>query len=265
MANKRRADEDRAQATIQAVTGIALDHADVNGQADFLSVDGVTSAVEVTRVTDGERKSTPLALGKFSEHDARLHTCWLVTVADSGVRVKNLVARLVEPVLALERAGRGHFMAQRDAVDLIMRVPGSEMYRPLLDAKIDDAVAVDDGDRSDHVHSIHIMLTGGGTASDSDTALELLEDELKKPKRDDNPKKLILAARDQRHLFVWLDWHTEFGIARALQKDDPVHFGLPSRPPKLSSGITHLWVVHEGSGQGWYWNGERWESVQAAA
>lgn len=264
MANKRRADEDRAQATIQTVTGVALDHADVNGQADFLSIDGVTSAVEVTRVTDGERKSTPLALGKFSEHDPRLSTCWLVTVADSGVRVKNLAARLVEPVLDLERSGRGHFMAQRDAVDLIMRVPGSEMYRPLLDAKIDDAVAVDDGGRSEHVHSIHIMLTGGGTASDSDTALELLENELSKPERDDNPRKLLLAAREQSHLFVWLDWYTDYGIARALQQGRAEPFDLPRRPPRLPPVVTHLWVVHEGSGHGWFWNGIRWKAVQAA-
>jgi hypothetical protein len=265
MANKEGEDEVAAQALVVRATGVSLNHADVNGGVDYLAEDGVSLALEVTRITDGRRAGGRKALDGWAAESPKLNTCWVVTVADQGVKLKRLAHRLVEPISDFEATGRQRFTRQLAGIDVLTQSAEKEVLIPLLNSGIEDAVFVEDPHR-DHVHAVFVTLFGGGSSSGSDAALDEIEDELNSPARADNYKKLREAGAVQRHLFVWLDHDTDFAIARPLAKggsEFPDRFGLPTRAPKLDDAVTHLWVVHEWSGQGWMWDGQQWMPVSA--
>lgn len=65
----------------------------------------------------------------------------------------------------------------------------------------------------------------------------------------------------ERHLFLWLDWESTWSSARPLRggrADEYEHFGLPTNPPTLPPEVTHLWLVHDPTGRGWYWDSAGW-------
>ena len=99
--------------------------------------------------------------------------------------------------------------------------------------------------------------------SGSDEALAALTAELDlKP---DNATKLQASGANHRHLFVWLDGNTPYKISRPLAHTAPDwaggEWGVPSTAPRLDAAITHLWVVHYGSGRGWLWDGATWREL----
>lgn len=146
---------------------------------------------------------------------------------------------------------------------VLQKGPLTELYLPLLRAGIDIAQAVPHAAGSEHVHKVIISPGGGGSASGSDEALERLAEALSA--KTDNPKKLAASGAEERHLFVWIDGDTPFAIERPLSHDPlrgtEEYFGLPSGPPDIDPVITHLWIVHERSGRGWYWDGEIWGTI----
>lgn len=264
--NKERPDERDAKNVFEGVTGIELEHADHFGGVDYLSIDG-EHAVEITRVTTGGRRAGRDALERSRRAEERggdLQTCWLAFAPDTVRGLKSFMQRVRPAIVELELAGETFFERQRAAVHVIQRGPLSHVYRTLLDAGVERATAVPNHSHRSHIHEVIPTLGSGGSSSGSDEALDLLVEELSKAV--DNPKKLEASEAPFRHLYVWLDNDTRFNISRPLSRDAPSwrdeEFGVPSRMPLLDPAITHLWVVHERSRQGWLWDGEAWRPLR---
>jgi hypothetical protein len=106
------------------------------------------------------------------------------------------------------------------------------------------------------VQHIFISPMAGYTARGSDAALAAIEEYL--ASRTDNIRKLNESGATERHLFVWLDRDTPGEISRPFTGGRIVesfgHFGLPPRAPILPDRVTHLWVLHSGTGIGWRWH-----------
>lgn len=247
---------------------LRLDHADKLGGVDYLTSDGAI-AVEVTRVTDGDVKKGRDALKRTRGKGVSgppLRACWPVIIPEK-LRGQNTIRERLYAMLAdLEAAGETRFDRQHAAVHVLQKGPLTELYLPLLSAGIEVAEAVPHVAGSEHVHKVIVSAGGGGSASGSDDALARLTEALSV--KTDNPKKLAASGAKERHLFVWIDGDTPFGIERPLSHypldGTEVYFGLPSGPPDIDPVITHLWIVHERSGRGWYWDGASWHSIGGA-
>ena len=86
MVNRERADEMVAKGVVESVLGVALAYADVNdGDVDYRSADGLV-AVEVTRVTNGERKAARDALSTSVRGHEKVPTGGQVAVPSGGQR-----------------------------------------------------------------------------------------------------------------------------------------------------------------------------------
>jgi len=263
MANKERPDEVRAQEIVEGRIGQSLKHWDKNGEADYISIDEKSLALEVTRLTGPERKVARAAVQSSWGDDAfsvDLQRCWSVFVPDTQPGLKNIVVRMLPHLVELERRGVDKFFDQEAAVEARFGGPNQEVYRGLLNLGVSLASSIDHAAEGDHVHAVHIGLTGGGSSSGSDRALELVEEEVRS--RPDNIKKLALAETEKNHLFFWLDFDTDFEVARPLQSAPPEfadRFGTPSRAPRVEHPVTDLWIVHV-AGHGWHWDGAFWNA-----
>lgn len=259
--NKERSDEREAKEIVEKIVGVRLEHADKTGGVDYRSADG-RHALEVTRVTAGERRAGRAALAASRAKGTppgALQTCWLAMAPDTQLGLKNFLQQVHPALVDLELAGETLFERQRAALHVIQGGPLASIYQLLLDAGVERASAAPDHGHSRHTHQVMPSLGSGGTASGSDQAVGLLTGELNKMK--DNPKKLQASGAVHRHLFVWLDDDTRFDIARPLSRPAPSGhdgFGPPSTPPALDPAITHLWVMHQGSRMGWLWDGRTW-------
>ncbi len=267
--NQERPNEKRAKRLVEQVMGIQLQHHDTHGGVDYLSSDG-NVALEVTAVTDGKKDGAWKALKKSEAKgapNAELQGCWIIFVADDQADMKSFVQRVQPAIVDLELAGESFFDHQRAALHTLERGALASIYRPMLEAGVQRASHVPHGkspNDPDHKHRLLTSSGSGGSASGSDEAMDLLLDELRS--KTDNARKLGVSAASQRHLFVWVNDNTAFGIQRPLShktSSGPDDFwGLPSGAPKLDPVITHLWVVHERSGSGWLWDGETWGELQ---
>lgn len=243
-----------------------LEHADRFGGVDYLSTDGAI-AVEVTRVTDDDVRKGRDALKRSRDAHVPgppLKTCWLVIISEKLHGQKTIRQRIHPMLIDMDAAGQTRFDQQKAAVHVLQKGALTELYLPLLSAGIEVAEAAHHAVDSGHVHIVIVSSGGGGSASGSDEALERLTAAL--TAKTDNPKKLAASGAEERHLFVWIDGDTPFAIERPLSHD-PLngtedYFGLPSGPPDIDPVITHLWIVHERSGRGWYWDGETWDNVE---
>ena len=176
----------------------------------------------------------------------------------------------MHPLVArLEAAGLGSFSDQQAGLHVLEGREHADLFRELLLLKVEHASAVPHTGDPDpgHVHRAFVTVGGGGSASGSDESMVMLIDALAlKP---DNAQKLGSSDAENRHLFVWIDGATPFGIERALSHVAPSWddegdsgFGLPSLAPQFDPVVTHLWVVHERSGRGWLWNSQEWQALE---
>jgi hypothetical protein len=263
--NVERPNELVAKRIVEREMKVDLEHHDTNGGVDYLSLDGVVS-LEVTAVTDGEKDGAWKALKRSKAKGASaavLQGCWIVVVPDDQAEMRTFVQRVQPAIVELELAGQAHFDRQRAAIHVMNRGALARVYQPLLDAGVERAVHAPHRESPDHDHRLIISAGSGGTASGSDAAVGLLLDALvDKP---DNSRKLRDTGASQRHLFVWVNDNTAYGIARPLARENPPwggdEWGLPSKAPTLDPAITHLWIMHEGSGMGWLWDGDEWKEV----
>ncbi|WP_053385954.1 hypothetical protein [Leucobacter japonicus] len=263
--NAEHADERAAKAIVECTLGIKLVHADKTGGVDYLSADQ-RFAVEVTRVTDGRRRAGRKALDssrKTAAPTGELRTCWVTMASDTQWGLGKFIQQVHPALVALEHAGETDFNRQRAAVHVLDGGPLSPIYRTLIMAGVERASAVPDHEHRQHVHRVVPSLGSGGTASGSNEALRLLVGAL--AEKEDNAQKLKAAGAKQRHLFVWIDDDTQFSIARPLSREAPAWhdgFGVPTEPPAIGAAITHLWIVHEGSRMGWFWDGHTWREFK---
>ncbi|MEJ1116749.1 hypothetical protein WBN73_20790 [Paenarthrobacter sp. CCNWLY172] len=262
--NRERNDEDAARKIVEKVLGIPLEHADVNGGVDYLSNDHDV-ALEVTRVTDEAKKDARRTFEKSAAEGSKasLHTCWTVTVHETHWPAKNF-EQTVQPLIAeLESAGLTSFDEQKAREHVLDNEEFSHIYGPLLKAGVGDARPLEERpDCPEHAHRVLLSTWGGGPVHDSNGSLVELIKELQKPNRKDNLRKLRASGAKERHLFVWLDDDTAGSISHPLshgaQSGADKEWGTPAGMPPLNSAITHLWIMHERSGLGWRWDGEKW-------
>lgn len=260
--NKERTDERAAKLIIEAELSIDLVHADHTGEVDYLSVDG-HHAIEVTRVTDGEKRAGRSAL-RWSKRGAvpkgGLETCWLVMVPEGQPGLKTFQRDVHPAIIELEKAGETLFQRQVAALHVLQSGHLSTPYRILLDAGVERASAVPNHSHREHQHAVMTSLIGCGSSSGSDYAVDRLATALSE--KTDNPIKLLKSGRDQRHLFVWVDDDTPLAISRPLGRDAPTwsdgEYGVPTLQPELDVAITHLWIVHERTQRGWHWDSVSW-------
>ena len=268
--NQERPNEAIAKQIVENMMGVQLEHADTHGGVDYLSSDG-TIALEVTAVTDGEKHGAREALRKSVKKgvpNAPLQGCWIVFASDTTPDSKSIVQRVQPAIVELELAGETSFYDQRAAIHVIKKGGLSHVYRPLLEAGVESAVYAPHEARPDdpgHVHQLWVTTGSGGSASGSDEALDRLLDALST--KLDNPRKLAATGAAQRHPFVWLNDDTSFTIARPLSHDSPSwaggdEWGLPRTEPVLDPAITHLWVMHARSRQGWLWDRTSWRELR---
>jgi hypothetical protein len=265
MVNTERPDEVDARAVFLAVTGVVLLHADMNGEADYISEDG-TVAVEVTSVTDEAAKAARGPTGRLlgdQSTSAALLQCWLVTVDDRHPRMNGLPDRVVPMLRTLSEHSVPSVWRRSRYMFSDAQPEVQEAVRSLLRNGIDHAVAPPELCKTDpHEHRIVWTAGGGGTAGSSEDALAAIEDDLNE--RLDNFRKLANSGATSTHLFVWIDSDTPFRIARAL-RDAPSAdgFDIPNRPPQLSHPVGDLWIVHRETRNGWWWNGSQWNAIRA--
>jgi hypothetical protein len=266
--NKERPNEAIAKQFVERVMGIRLEHADTHGGVDYLSPDG-TVALEVTAVTDEQRKSARDALSKpaaKSSPRTPLQGCWMVFFLDTQPGMKTFRKRVHSAIADLEFAGETYFKRHRAKVHASQGGELSHIYQLLLDAGVERAVPYPCHlqEDPDHVHRLKLSPGSGGSVSDSDESLDRLMEELSK--KTDNPTKLRASDAEQRHLFVWLNDDTSENIARPLSRDAPSWgdeegWGLPTTKPQLDPAITHLWVMHDRTRLGWLWDGATWQEL----
>ena len=280
--NKERPEERVAKAIIERELGVALEHADKNGGADYRSLEGAspTIAVEVTRVTDEDVRKGMDAWRKADRSKvsgSSLKGCWLIFTAETTPGLKTYRQRLHPLIVQLEEAGIDSFDDIPAQIRAIEGGEHAELFRKLLQMRVERASTRPHEKEvsPDHVHRVIVSVGGGGSATDSDDAVALLTDVL--ALKSDNAKKLSESGADQRHLFVWIDGATPFAIERALShggegwvRDDEDSgavtddaFGLPAQDPHLDPAISHLWVVHERSARGWLWSADLgWRALE---
>lgn len=80
-----------------------------------------------------------------------------------------------------------------------------------------------------------------------DSALEIIESDQKI--FPENVGKLHESKAKMRHLFIWVDEHTDRNVLDAFNSEV---LQTPSRAPKLPKEITHLWIVNRQTETGWY-------------
>lgn len=212
---------------------------------------GLTVACEVTTVTDGALKSTYASAGSLSRDFSELKGSWLVSIETDSVRFKRIWRDIVPLLRRLEDR------KLPEGVDAMLAgyvLPQDDLVDEIAGLQKIGVTAVSLLPETEGVARLHLALSGGFVAAGSDSALGLLESEL--DAKPDNFRKLSEAGVDETHLFVWLDNQTDGAVARPLMSaPDPQmgHFGLPSRAPNLAFEVDHLWVVHLGTGYGWWW------------
>lgn len=267
MSNKERPEEAQARGIVESVLGVSLTHADSNGDVDyrFSSAEGTSGALEVTTVTNPKNK---IARDQWIKESPTygpapsLNECWQVWIDDTDVRYKGLLDRLEPALAALAAAGRRF---DRGRLPEFIGAPDAERRAAqiLATEKVTEAVPYPELCRAEGhepPHRIDLVRESGASASGSDAALTLIEEDLNaKP---DNFSKLRDA--DERHLFAWVDGDTDLAVARPFrggQVAEWEHFGLPTRAPELMGTVDRLWIIDRATLTGWVWtSSDVWRS-----
>ncbi len=264
--NTERNDERDAKRVVERLLGISLEHADTHGGVDYRSADG-SVAMEVTRVTDGRKRAARHGLARSSRGDDEtpLASCWHALVPATHESTKNLAGRIRQLLPELEKAGIRNFYWEDIRLHIQEQPHHRQLLKRVLETGVESLWAVQQDAEPDHEHELLLSTTWDGSVEGSDSSLESLLHELNR--RKDNAKKLADSNADARHLFVWLDGDTAYEIQRALDGPPPkgleAQFGPPKRAPQLHSAVTHLWVVHQGTRLGWFWDGSTWRALAA--
>jgi hypothetical protein len=271
MTSKERPEEVEARAIVEVAIGASLDHADSNGDVDyrFTTADGRKGALEVTTVTDPKNKIARHQWIKESPKygpSPSLKECWQVWIDDTDVRYKGLLDRL-EPALATLEAADRRFNRGRQHEFFGSPEPERRAAQVLAREKVTQAMPYPELCRAEGhepPHRIGIVRESGWSASGSNAALALIEDDLNaKP---DNFGKL--RGADEKHLFTWVDHDTDLAVARPFRGGQVTkwdHFGLPTRPPELMESVDQLWIIDRATSTGWTWTATSgWASLDAS-
>ena len=82
--------------------------------------------------------------------------------------------------------------------------------------------------------------TGGAIPTDANAVADWIEEVLADPDYRDTTEKLLVLDADERHVFLMSGTRTAFGVDERLRR---LGDALPMRPPRVPTGITHVWAV----------------------
>lgn len=104
--------------------------------------------------------------------------------------------------------------------------------------------------------AIFFMPGSGGTVpTDPNVIVDWVSAVLADNDYADTTKKLLDREADERHVFLMSGSRTDFGVDERLRR---ISEGVPSRPPTVPDGITHVWVVSQfGAAPAGLWTRER--------
>lgn len=153
---------------------------------------------------------------------------WSAQLSRSA-KVNRVVQRLPQIALTLEAAAEG------DEVDTQPALAEMEQLgiRTLCPLK---------GDASGYVN---LHAEGWGGAASSRTMADFVECLL--AAASDVPRKLAAHPSAEKHAFIWTTIGTDYGIQFQLEARDQA---LPTEPPVLPPGVTHVWVAGSFTSQG---------------
>lgn len=270
MVNKERAEEREARGLVEVALGVTLEFTDESGDADygFTTVAGQRAALEVTTVTSQKNKVARARWAKESPEygPARtLRQCWDIWLDDIDVNYRGLVERLEPQLVVLETCGRA-FESNRWHEFIGSPADEQAAARSLRREHVARASPFPElcnAEGPEHAHRIEVVRTSGWSASGSDAALALIEEDLNG--HVDNGQKLRDA--EEKHLFVWVDCETDMSVARPFRGGQAAqwdHFGLPTRTPELDTPVDQLWIVDRITSTGWIWNPSGWTAFDAS-
>lgn len=155
-----------------------------------------------------------------------LQRLWSAQLARTA-KVRDVVKRLPDLVLALERSQ--HSDAERaEALDAIRRLR-VQTIRPV------------EGAQPGRIN-LHVEGWGGWSTL---TMAQYVEKVL--AAAPDVPRKLKLHPALAKHAFIWTTISTDHGIQSMLERREQP---LPTDPPSLPEGVTHVWIAGSFTSQG---------------
>lgn len=221
-----------------------------SGRVDYVSVEeGWSCAVEVTTHTNQQRAALINGGGEFKAIIPRkdLFHDWIIQTRDHPhiKKIRNLV---IPQLHTLSLHGIAEYDKSRHEWWMI-RVPTLEKTLSAFNSasveyvKRQSFVDRDDDGAANVVLLPMLNWTFGGANS----SLEIIEND--KKIFPENVQKLYESGAMMRHLFVWLDEHSDREVLDAFNAES---IALPTRAPKLPAEITHLWILNMKTEIGWY-------------
>jgi hypothetical protein len=211
--------------------------------------DGSIGAAEVTAAADAEQVELWKLVGGRGERwiEPSLMGGWMVRILPS-TRARVLHRRLPGLLWELEHEGVSVIGARRTSAD---RFAASAGKLGVVEAR-QGATA--------HAGSIYVTIDqplqqmAGFVPVTGDPLAAWLGEWLAEPSRQDNIRKLACSDAREKHVFVLVPGFTPapFAVSHLLMEPGAP---LPTHPPALPSGITHVWAMSMwGSGDGFRWS-----------
>jgi hypothetical protein len=231
-----------------------------SGRVDYVSVDSnISCAMEVTTYTNQERTALINGSGDYSEIIPRrdLMSDWVIQTRDYP-HVKKIKQLVIPQLHTLSVHGINEYYKSNHEwwmrnVPTLKKALSSFNSASVEYVKRQTVVERNE-DGSANVVLLPVLNWSFGGA---DSALEIIETDRKI--FPENAPKLLNSGSELRHLFVWVDENTDRNVLDAFNSE---RLGLPTRPPVLPNGITHLWIVNSVTEVGWYFNPiDRWKIV----
>lgn len=247
-------DEYRAKQMFNRITSIELisNEDGQPSQVDYVSKEpNLDTALEVSRYTEGIQKG--LWKGFKSSNTLfyvpYLRRHWLVST-DGAVRQDKFNDEVPPALYTLERLGLSTFNEMQHCWF-------NEVRELQLALQIFEANSVRFAQSAPEMYSFsevdprNIGVSSGINWSYGwpDESLTLLEKYI--GDTEDNKSKLASTGKQDRHLWLWVD---EFTLKSVLNAFSDKESRLPSRKPVLPEEITHVWIVNELNGYGWYFS-----------
>jgi hypothetical protein len=256
-------DERRARKIFESVTSIEMEPNEDGqpSQVDYISKDtNMNTALEVSRYTDGIQKG--LWMGYKSSNTLLyapyLHNHWIIST-DGAVRQDKFSDEVPPVLFTIERLGLSAFNEMQhwwfdEVRELreVLRVFGANSVR--------FAQSAPEMYSYSEVDPRNIGVTSGinWKYEGPDASLTQLEKYISST--EDNKSKLSSTGRQNRHLWLWIDEYTLNSVFKAFSDSET---RLPTRKPVLPDEITHVWIMNELNGYGWYYSpDECWQVVR---
>lgn len=259
---EQRENEIAAKAIFEGKTFIELktNENGMPGRVDYVSNDpGINSAMEVTTHTNEQRAKLINGTGDFSVIIPRrdLLADWVIQTRDHPHMKK--INQLVIPHLhtlsihGITEYYKSHHEWWMKNVPTLEKALSAFNSASVEYARKHTIVERDD----EGIANVVLLPTLNWSFGGPNSVLEIIETNRKI--FPENVRKLRESGAKLRHLFIWVDKHTDREVLDAFTGD---RVEMPTRAPKLPEEITHLWIVNIETEVGWYFDPtEGWQLI----